>query len=161
MILNKWMGLLLITCCSISFLSAQQAVNTTLIRTANDYPQVGYNDIWGYVDDSGREYAILGVRSGTAIYDLVDPANPQLVEFVPGATSVWRDMKSYGDYIYVTTDQGNDGLTVIDMSNAPDSVSFTRYKSFEINSTPVTLSTCHNIYIDEKGYGYLLVRRPP
>ncbi len=34
------------------------------------------NDIWGYVDGNGNEYAIVGLNDGTSIVDVTDPANP-------------------------------------------------------------------------------------
>ena len=62
------------------------------------------NDIWGWVDSSGNEYAIVGMNNGTSIIDLSDPLSPQEVLFVPGMNSIWRDIKTYGHYAYVTTD---------------------------------------------------------
>ena len=31
------------------------------------------NDIWGWVDSAGNEYAIVGTNDGTSIFDLSDP----------------------------------------------------------------------------------------
>ncbi len=110
------------------------------------------NDIWGYVAPDGTEYALVGAANGTSIVSLADPTNPMEVAYVPGDNSVWRDIKTWGEFAYVTTDSGNDGLTIIDMTNLPTSVSTTY-----ITSIPGvgTLTTCHNIYIDEFGYAYL------
>jgi len=112
------------------------------------------NDIWGYVAPDGTEYALVGAAAGTSIVSLADPANPIEVGYIPGATSVWRDIKTWDEFAYVTTDQGQDGLTVIDLTDLPNSVSST-------NITVVPgigdeqLNTCHNIYIDEFGFAYL------
>ena len=62
------------------------------------------NDIWGWVDSLGNEYAIVGTNDGTSIFDLSDPSSPQEVLFVPGMNSIWRDIKTYGHYAYVTTE---------------------------------------------------------
>jgi choice-of-anchor B domain-containing protein len=115
------------------------------------YP-MDLNDIWGYVDPNGVEYALVGTVTGTSIVSLADPANPVEVAFVAGDQSIWRDIKTWGTTAYVTTDQGNDGLTVIDLSNLPNSVS-----SFQMTDlgTLGILQTCHNIWIDEFGYAYL------
>ena len=51
--------------------------NIELIGSLKQYPAVGYNDIWGYVDGQGIEYALLGTRGGTSIIRLDDLANPQ------------------------------------------------------------------------------------
>ncbi len=110
------------------------------------------NDIWGYVAPDGTEYALVGAANGTSIVSLADPANPVEVAYVPGANSIWRDIKTWDTFAYVTTDQGTEGLTVIDMTNLPTSVSYTNITNVPGSGT---LTTCHNIYIDEFGYAYL------
>ena len=36
------------------------------------------SNLWGYVDlDDNREYAIIGLRNGTGVVDVTDPANPR------------------------------------------------------------------------------------
>ena len=77
------------------------------------------NDIWGYVDSTGVEYAIMGTRATTKIWSLEDPSNPIERASIPGPVGTWRDIKSFEDHIYVTSDQGTDGLLIIDMSGAP------------------------------------------
>lgn len=132
--------------------TAQQASNLELLANKNDFPENLYNDIWGYTDSLGREYAVLGVRTGTAVYSLENPRNPKLLKFIPGASSIWRDMKSYGHYIYALADQGQDGILAIDMKKAPAEITFQFHKP-TINTTP--LNRCHNLYIDKKGFMYL------
>lgn len=121
--------------------------------------QLDYNtdlsDIWGWVDpDDGTEYAIVGLFNGTSVVSLADPSNPIEVQFIPGGQSTWRDIKTWGDFAYVTTDQNGttDGLLVIDLTNAPDNITW-----FNWNPTIAgqVLNTCHNIYIDEFGFAYL------
>ncbi|MFK7775722.1 MAG: choice-of-anchor B family protein [Saprospiraceae bacterium] len=111
------------------------------------------SDIWGYAAPDGTEYAIVGVYNGTSLVSLADPANPVEVGFIPGAQSIWRDIKTYGDFAFVTTDQGSDGLLVIDMTNLPTSFESYYWKPQLLNQG--TLNTCHNIYIDEDGWMYL------
>ena len=114
------------------------------------------NDIWGYAAPDGTEYAIVGTVLRTAIVDLSDPSNPVEVASFPGATSTWRDMKAFGEFVYVTTDVGADGLLVVDMSGAPNNITgFFWQPEIDINGTVTTLETCHNIFIDEEGFGYL------
>src|SRR5690606_36031498 len=91
---------------------SQTKLNIELVSNLN-YQQ-NCNDIWGYVHPDGTEYAILGTVTGTAIISLADPENPTEVLFIPGANSIWRDMKNWNNHVYVTTDQGADGLLVID-----------------------------------------------
>ena len=47
-----------------------------------DYQQLhgaNLNDVWGYVDELGNEYAIVGTSKGTSIVNITDGANPQEV----------------------------------------------------------------------------------
>lgn len=111
------------------------------------------NDIWGYVAPNGDEYAIVGATKGTLIYSLKDPKNPKEELFIPGSNSIWRDMKHWKEYVYVTTDSGTDGLLIINMSN-PDSISYV-FRNHIIPGTETVLNKCHNIYIDENGFIYL------
>ena len=113
----------------------------------------GLNDIWGYVDPGGREYALVGKIQGTAILDLSDPTNPQEVYTIPGGSSTWRDIKVYGEYAYVVDDAAGEGLVIIDMTGAP-----TQYSHIYFTDIPEggSISTCHNIFIDEaQGIAYL------
>ena len=48
------------------------------------------SDIWGYVDQSGNEYAIMGLEEGTSIMDVTDPMNPTEVFYSPGTSTIWR-----------------------------------------------------------------------
>lgn len=114
------------------------------------------NDIWGYADSSGVEYAIIGLRNGTSIVSLADPANPVQVGYVPGANSTWRDIKTWGQYAYVTTDVGTDGLVVIDLSNLPNGVTSTNWQpTLTVNGQSGVFNKAHNIWIDENGYAYI------
>jgi len=106
--------------CSLNILVAQ--TNPLNIQQFAHIPNSGFmvpselNDIWGWVDSAGNEYAIVGMNDGTSIIDLSDPLSPQEVLFVPGMNSIWRDIKTYGNYAYVTTEAMN-GLLIIDLSN--------------------------------------------
>lgn len=136
------------------FATAQENFNMTLISNL-DYPE-GCNDVWGYVAPDGTEYAILGTVEATAIISLADPTAPQEVAYIPGANSIWRDMKTWGNHIYVTTDEGADGLLVIDMANAPNNITWNFWQpTLNVNNQNSQLTTCHNIFIDENGFAYL------
>ena len=52
--------------------------NTTLLSHV-DYQnlhQANLNDVWGYVDETGKEYAIVGTTKGTSILDVSNPTSP-------------------------------------------------------------------------------------
>ena len=136
-------------------LSAQDNINFDLISNF-PLPETG-NDVWGYVDTEGTEYAIVGSVEATYIISLEDPANPRQVAVVPGTTSTWRDMKTFQEHCYVTTDAGADGLLIIDMREIrSDSVAHKFWRpELIVNTDTATLARCHNIYIDEFGFAYL------
>lgn len=133
----------------------QQTFNMELISSV-DNGENG-NDIWGYVDTSGVEYAIMGTRTTTKIWSLEDPANPIERASISGPAGTWRDIKSFEDHIYVTSDQGTDGLLIIDMSQAPETITSEYWKpDLTVSGTTEPLEKCHNLYIDtDQGYCYL------
>ncbi|MCB9189327.1 MAG: choice-of-anchor B family protein [Flavobacteriales bacterium] len=110
------------------------------------------SDIWGYVDQSGNEYAIVGLNDGTSIVDVTDPANPVEIFYQPGMNSIWRDIKTWGDYAYVTTEAAN-GLLIIDMSTLPGNTNLTT--TLYTGPTGNEWQSAHNLYIDENGYCYI------
>lgn len=110
------------------------------------------SDIWGYASPDGTEYAIVGVENGVSIVNLADPANPVEADFIPGPSSIWRDIKTWDHYAYVTNESGQ-GLLVIDLSTLPGTVN-SYYWAPNIPGVG-TLSNCHNLWIDEFGYIYL------
>ncbi|MCB0687577.1 MAG: choice-of-anchor B family protein, partial [Saprospiraceae bacterium] len=112
----------------------------------------GFNDVWGLQHSNGTEYAALGTRCGTSIYDLSDPTSPQLIAEIPGAEGIWRDLKSYGDYLYVVADQGGFGIQVIDMS---DTAAIRNWSYLPHDDLGNTLWTAHNLYIDRQGLMYV------
>lgn len=123
---------------------AQTAFNTTL-RDNLTFPSE-LNDVWGYVAPDGTEYAIVGRNDGISIVSLADPDNIEEVGFIAGGSSIWRDIKTYGEYAYVVADQQSDGIVVIDLTNLPNSVSSQSFNSG--NTSGSNLVRAHNIYID-------------
>ncbi|MEM6965182.1 MAG: choice-of-anchor B family protein [Bacteroidota bacterium] len=104
---------------------------------------VQYNDIWGYVDCAGNEYAIMGSASRVHFINVTDPSNPtEVASFAGGQTTVWRDMKTYKDRAYAVSDNTNEGLMIFDLSDLPNSVTMT-YQSNDF------WGRSHNIFIDE------------
>jgi len=103
------------------------------------------NDVWGYVDANGDEHALVGCANGFSYVNISDPANPYEVFFVPGTNSIWRDLKTWDHYAYITT-EANDGLLIVDL----DDLSGATYVY-----TTEFFNSSHNIYIDEYGYAYI------
>lgn len=88
------------------------------------FSNVRYNDLWGYVDDDGNEFAIIGSVEGTHFIDVTDPENPEQVDKVEGRFSpaTHRDFHTHEGYAYATADQGESSLQIMDLQHLPDSV---------------------------------------
>ncbi len=131
-------------------LSAQDTFNMSLLSTwhVDTLPtQSGfrYNDIWGYVDCQGNEYAIIGSAAYVHFINITDENNIfEVNSFAGGNLSVWRDFKTYKNYAYAVADQGGstEGLMVFDLSYLPDSVVL-------VNQTNADFNRAHNIFIEE------------
>jgi len=114
------------------------------------------NDLWGWTDpESGREFALLGVRDGTAFVEITDPSSPVYLGKLPThtASSDWRDVKVHDGHAFVVSEAAGHGLQVFHLEDLLD-----------VASPPVTFSEtghydgfgpAHNIVVDEAtGYGY-------
>ena len=128
---------------------AQDAKNVELVSHVSFSENL--NDIWGYTAPDGSEYALVGSTEGTYIFDLSDPAKPKEVAYVGGASSIWRDIKVWDHYAYVSNESSG-GLLIIDLQELPDSVTFKRWTG----SGNVSFTSAHNVFIDEKGYAYII-----
>ncbi|MDO8550160.1 MAG: choice-of-anchor B family protein [Ignavibacteria bacterium] len=136
---------LFVLCLTIT--AAGQIQNCTLLSNLNQYPSIGYNDCWGYVDPQGREYALLGVRNGTSIIDITNPAQPDEIVFIPASFSTWRDIKTHGNYAYIVSDFTSDGLQIVDLSQLPNTATL-------VNTVTTYFESAHNLYIAD-GYAYI------
>jgi hypothetical protein len=96
----------------------------------NNYDLVGHidlttlggnsgNDCWGWTDpSSGKEYALMGLNSGTSFIDISDLEFPRIVGFLPTHTtnSSWRDIKTYGNYAFIVSEASGHGMQVFDLT---------------------------------------------
>ncbi len=100
-----------------------------------------YNDCWGFVS-GGDEYSIVGYRRGTFFHRVTDPYNPVQVGYIPGPSSLWRDIKVYRDHAYIVTEGTGvgQGMQIVDISN-PDA-------PFLANTYSGSFNSSHNLYID-------------
>jgi choice-of-anchor B domain-containing protein len=102
-----------------------------------------YNDIWGYVDNKGREYAILGTVQGTYFFDVTNATNPKVVSYQRGKDTIGihRDYKTYKNYAYGVCDEGNSSLQIFDLQYLPDSV-------VKVYDSDAFFARSHNIFIN-------------
>ena len=127
----------------------------SVVEYQNDNNNYGVSDVWGYTDEEGNEYAIVGYRYGTSVLDVsTTPNQPIEVANILGPSSgdyyYHRDYKTYGDYLYIVNEMtGPDvGMQVIDLSPLP-------------LDPPVQLDTyanvqqSHNLWIDDNGLVFI------
>ena len=114
------------------------------------------NDIWGWTDEaSGREFALVGLSSGTAFVEITDPAAPVYLGRLPTHTSnsTWRDIKTYAGHAFIVSEASGHGLQVFDLAQL-----------LTVASPPATFAetafyggfgNAHNLVIDEAtGFAY-------
>jgi choice-of-anchor B domain-containing protein len=94
---------------------------------------------WGYVSPRGRVFALTGVNVGLSIVEITDPTRPRNIALIPGGTSQWREVRTFGEFIYVTT-EANTGLDIIDMRD-PD-------RPIKGQTWSETFTSAHSLYID-------------
>jgi choice-of-anchor B domain-containing protein len=146
--------LILSLICVAAGFSQDAPLNMTLLSHINYQTLHGanLNDVWGYVDETGKEYAIVGTTKGTSIVDISNPASPVEVFWVAGSESIWRDPCVSGNHAYITT-EAQDGLTIIDLSPLPQS-----------NDLPVSIYTgpqgnewesAHTCFVSPQGFAYI------
>lgn len=150
----SWLALSAIT---VQLASAQLNITQLGHITYQDTRNSDLSNLWGYVDEEGNEYALVGVNGddneqnsgGFAVVNVTDPANPVEIFFTPGPNSIWREIKTWGDHAYITT-EAEAGLMIVDLSPLPQSTDL-----------PVTVFqgdgwiTSHSLFIDENGLLYL------
>lgn len=114
------------------------------------------NDSWGWTDPlDGKEYALMGMNTGTAFVDMSDPENPIFLGRLPTHTnnSTWRDIKVYEDHAFIVSEASGHGMQVFDLTqlrsvaSPPEIFSNTaHYNGF---------GNAHNIVINEDtGFAY-------
>lgn len=154
--MKKWMLLALLPLWSSAQLNVAQLGKLSY--------QNNTNDVWGYTDAQGVEYALVGTEAGVSIVDLSNPSQPQKMQFIQGPYSIWRDLKTWGHYAYVVHDSPyawntipSQGLMVIDLDSVGSAPRFKTLNTPILNNLGAydTLQRAHNLYIDENGICYL------
>jgi len=105
---------LFLTCTPILF---AQDFNIQL-RGTLDYPGQTLANICGYAKN-GQEYALVGASKGLSIVNVTNPANPVQIVQIPGPDNLWKEIKVYQHYAYVTS-EGGDGVQIVDLSKLPN-----------------------------------------
>jgi choice-of-anchor B domain-containing protein len=128
-------------------LQAQQSLNTNYLGQRSYNQEL--SDIWGYEKD-GAEYALVGVYDGISVVDVTNPSTPVELAFFNGYESIWRDLKTWGDYLYCINET-NGGLQIVNLAEVISGDLNPTY----IQNTDLGFTTAHNIFIDENGVLYV------
>ncbi len=96
---------------------------------------------WGLTTPGGRRFALTGTSVGLSIVEVTDPRNPRNLGLIPGATSQWREVRTYGQIVYVTT-EAKTGLDIVDMRN-PD-------RPVKVRTWNETFTSAHTLWIDQE-----------
>ena len=130
------------------------------------------NDIWGWTSpDTGIEYALIGLEEATSFVSLEDPNNPVVLGILPTHSdnpSIWRDIKTYGNYAFIVAEASEHGMQVFDLSqldnvnldadaDADDNDWFNNWLWFDESAHYDSIDTVHNLFINEdSGFAYLV-----
>jgi choice-of-anchor B domain-containing protein len=121
-------------------------------RSHTEFPEQTLANICGYAKD-GREYALLGASKGMIIMDVTNPDAPIELIQIPGPDNLWKEIKVYQHYAYVTS-EGGGGLQIVDMSQLPNKNAIP-YKSYTGDGALTNLGRIHALHIDvPKGVVY-------
>lgn len=148
---------LLFLCFSLLFVAdiCGQLPNLNLTRTGGRAYPYELSSLWGY-EAGGRKYALVGTTSGMSIVDISNPAAPVQIDTIVCTQSIWREVKTHGQYAYVVADNTSDGILIINLSNLPNSIShqFVRPQTL-VGGNIDTLTKGHTLIFDENGILYV------
>ena len=133
-------------------LHGQQNYNMKFL-SHTEFPGQTLANICGFAQ-GGREYALLGASKGMIIMDVTVPESPVQVIQLPGPDNLWKEIKVYGHYAYITS-EGGQGLQVVDMAGLPkaDDVKYKFYTGD--GDIAGQLNKIHALHIDTtKGVVY-------
>jgi len=128
-----------------------QNINTTF-RAKLTYPGQTLANVWGY-ESRGREYALVGGAQGLIIVDITNPDAPQQIVQIPGPNNLWKEIKTYKHYAYVTS-EGGQGIQVVDLTALPSPALQSHFYKGD-GAIANQLGVLHALHIDEtKGFLY-------
>jgi choice-of-anchor B domain-containing protein len=96
------------------------------------------SDVWGWTDpETGREYALVTLDTGTSFVDVTNPEVPTVVGYLPGRgdATAERDVKVHANHALVVAEAFDAGIQVLDLTRLRD-----------VTAPPVTLAeTAHYV----------------
>ena len=124
--------------------------NITFENSSNNF---GVSDVWGYTDEMGTEYAIVGYKDGTSIINVSEEEPIEVANIMGPSTGDYyfhRDYKTYNHHLYIVNEMygGDVGMQVIDLSPLPENPPIQLQTYNEISQS-------HNLWVDPGGYAYI------
>lgn len=119
------------------------------------------NDVWGWTDPvSKREFALIGMRRGTAFVEITDPVNPIYLGGLPtqGSGSSWRDIKTLGNFAVIVSEEGGHGMQIFDLKEL---LTVTSPQTFTNTARYTQIGSAHNVFVNEdSGFAYIVGQVP-
>ena len=132
-----------------------ELVENIRIDGYNSNSNFGVSDVWGYTDETGIDYSIVGYRYGTFIFDVsTSPGNSILVADILGPSTgdyyFHRDYKTFGNFLYIVNEMygGDIGMQVIDLSPLPEE------EPIKLD-TYTQIAQSHNLWINNQGFAFI------
>ncbi len=138
-----------------SSLAAQNTGVTLLSRVP---AQGRLSGVWGHTAPDGRELAIVGEEPSLWLVETTDPANPVTVGRFAAPTSRWREVTSFGNYVYAVSEH-HAGLRVVDVSNlgAPVDLGY-RHQGLWTNAHTISVDPARgHLYVNGTNAGMLVL----
>ncbi len=95
--------------------------------------------IWGYTSPVGRRLALVGTSAGLSVVDVTNPASPRITGSIAGASSAWREVRTYREFAYVTT-EAQTGLDIVDLHDLD--------RPTKLRTWSETFQSAHSLWID-------------
>ena len=114
------------------------------------------NDIWGWTH-GGREFALMGLTSGTAFVEITNPLNPVYIGILLYKTvcSNWRDIKTYANHAFIVSEAASHGMQVFDLTQLLNVGASSMPVQFVETAHYAGFGNAHNIAINEgTGFAY-------
>ncbi|MCC6459830.1 MAG: choice-of-anchor B family protein [Saprospiraceae bacterium] len=122
------------------------------LRSTLEFSNQTLANVCGYAQN-GQEFALLGASGGLIIVDVTDPDNPAQIVQIPGPKNLWKEIKTYSHYAYVTT-EGGGGVQIVDLKDLPSpNLQYHQYNG--TGDVEGQLDEIHALHIDvTKGFLY-------
>jgi choice-of-anchor B domain-containing protein len=123
------------------------------LRSSITFPGQTLANICGWTSPDGKEYALVGASKGLVIVDITNPDAPVQIVQIPGPDNLWKEIKTYSHYAYVTS-EGGGGVQIVDLNGLP-SATLTYHNYIGSGEIDGQLGAIHALHIDvTKGYLY-------